>query len=149
MASKNFGKAYETDKKRHKTETHLFTYSINKTKMTCEEFRKNLIELCDKDVNPELRAALAEKPAFWRSCGAGGLRDTTRVSAGDPEVWRAIFEENRNEILPALDAFAERFDALRSALRGNDSAALLEILAAASAWRRPLSLGGGETEAAK
>ena len=96
-----------------------------------------------------LSSALAEKPAFWRSCGAGGLRDTTRVSAGDPEVWRAIFEENRNEILPALDAFAEHFDALRSALRGNDSAALLEILASASAWRRPLSLGGGETEAAK
>lgn len=68
MASKNFGKAYETDKKRHKTETHLFTYSINKTKMTCEEFRKNLIELCDKDVNPELRAAMKQHMDTCDTC---------------------------------------------------------------------------------
>lgn len=86
-----------------------------------------------------LSAALAKKPAGWRDFGAGGLRDTTRVSAGDPHVWRAIFEENRAEILPALELFRERFDALYEALRGNDSAALLEVLAAASAWRLPLS----------
>ena len=86
-----------------------------------------------------LAAALAEKPLAWRECGAGGLRDTTRVAAGDPHVWRAILEENRGEILPALELFRARLDALHAALRGNDSAALLEILSAASAWRLPLS----------
>lgn len=86
-----------------------------------------------------LSAALAEKPEAWRECGAGGLRDTTRVAAGDPRVWQAIFEENRNEILPALALFRERFDALFSALNSGDSAKLLEILSAASAWRLPLS----------
>ena len=86
-----------------------------------------------------LAAALAEKPLAWRECGAGGLRDTTRVAAGEPHVWRAILEENRMEILPALELFRARLDALHAALRGNDSAALLEILSAASAWRLPLS----------
>lgn len=86
-----------------------------------------------------LAAALAEKPLAWRECGAGGLRDTTRVAAGEPHVWRAILEENRGEILPALELFRARLDALHAALRGNDSAALLEILSAASAWRLPLS----------
>lgn len=86
-----------------------------------------------------LSAALAEKSDAWRECGAGGLRDTTRVAAGEPHVWRAILEENRTEILPALELFRERFDALHAALRGNDSAALLDILSAASAWRLPLS----------
>lgn len=86
-----------------------------------------------------LSAAIAEKPASWRDCGAGGLRDTTRVAAGDPQVWRAILEENRGEILPALALFRERFDALFSALKDGDSAKLLEILSAASEWRLPLS----------
>lgn len=86
-----------------------------------------------------LSAALAEKPADWRGCGAGGLRDTTRVAAGEPHVWRAILEENRAEILPAMELFRERFDALFSALKNGDSAKLLEILTAASEWRLPLS----------
>lgn len=86
-----------------------------------------------------LSAALARKPLAWRDCGAGGLRDTTRVSAGDPHVWRAILEENRAEILPALELFRSRFDALYTALRGNDSDALLALLSEASAWRLPLS----------
>lgn len=86
-----------------------------------------------------LSAALSEKPLGWRDCGAGGLRDTTRVSAGDPEVWRAILEENRSEILPAMELFRKKYDALFSALKAGDSARLLEILSAASAWRLPLS----------
>lgn len=86
-----------------------------------------------------LSAALAQKPEAWRDCGAGGLRDTTRVSAGEPHVWQAILEENRAQILPALALFRERFNALFSALEKGDSEALLAILSAASAWRLPLS----------
>lgn len=86
-----------------------------------------------------LSATLACNPRDWCECGAGGMRDTTRVSAGNPQVWRSILEENRNEILPAIELFRERLDALASALREEDSDRLLEILSAASAWRLPLS----------
>lgn len=86
-----------------------------------------------------LSATLAGTPTTWRECGAGGMRDTTRVSAGNPQVWSAILEENRAEILPALEAFLEKFSALKNALAKNDSDALLEILSAAAAWRTPLS----------
>lgn len=86
-----------------------------------------------------LAATLAGKPEAWKQYGAGGMRDTTRVSAGDPYVWRAILEENREKILPALAAFQTQFSALRQALEKEDSAALLDLLAAAAAWRAPLS----------
>lgn len=86
-----------------------------------------------------LSATLAGKPESWRECGAGGMRDTTRVSAGDPHVWRAILEENREQILPALEAFQTRFFALKKALETGDSAALSELLSTASSWRAPLS----------
>ena len=86
-----------------------------------------------------LSATLAGKPEAWRECGAGGMRDTTRVSAGNPQVWRAILEENRHEILPALNAFLDRFSALKNALETGDSESLLQMLSEASAWRIPLS----------
>lgn len=85
-----------------------------------------------------LSATLAGKPLDWRNCGAGGLYDTTRVSAGDPQIWRAILEGNRAEVLPAMDAFLQRFTALREALAAGDSEALLRVLETASAWRLPL-----------
>lgn len=86
-----------------------------------------------------LSATLSEKPREWRDCGAGGLRDTTRVSAGNPQIWRSILEENRDEILPALEGFNDKIGALISALRGGDSERLLSILTVASEWRLPLS----------
>ena len=86
-----------------------------------------------------LSATLARKPLFWRDCGAGGLRDTTRVSAGNPQVWQSILEENREKILPALELFQSNFEDFASALREKNSEKLLGILAAASAWRLPLS----------
>lgn len=86
-----------------------------------------------------LSATLAQMPLFWRDCGAGGLRDTTRVSAGNPQVWRSILEENREEILPALEIFQNNLQALASALKAQDSERLLKFLASASEWRLPLS----------
>lgn len=86
-----------------------------------------------------LSASLAGKPEDWRNCGAGGLRDTTRVSAGDPHIWRAILEENRSEILPAMDDFLKQFSALKDALATGNSSALSEILSKASLWRRLLA----------
>lgn len=86
-----------------------------------------------------LSATLSEKPLSWRECGAGGLRDTTRVSAGDPHVWQAILEENRNEILPALALFKNNLDMLIQALQNGDSDTVLALLSAASQWRLPLS----------
>lgn len=86
-----------------------------------------------------LSATLAEKPDAWKNYGAGGMRDTTRVSAGDPHVWKAILEGNRAEVLPALDAFQKRFSALKRALEQGDSETLLELLSVASGWRAPLS----------
>lgn len=85
-----------------------------------------------------LSATLAGKPRDWRNCGAGGLRDTTRVSAGEPQIWRAILEENRAELLPALEAFLARFTELRNALADGNSDALLHLLESASQWRSPL-----------
>jgi prephenate dehydrogenase len=40
-------------------------------------------------------------PDFGRF-GGGGLRDTTRVASGNPDMWAEILTENRKAVIPAL-----------------------------------------------
>ncbi len=51
---------------------------------------------------------------------ATGLRDTTRIAAGDPELWTAIILENRHEIFKALASFQETLAGRLPALRSGD-----------------------------
>ena len=60
----------------------------------------------------------------------GGWRDTTRVAAGDVELWRQIFLDNRQALLPCLDRFLNKLDEFRAAVRDGDSAALRRLLEA-------------------
>ncbi len=59
---------------------------------------------------------------------AGGWRDTTRVAAGDVELWRQIFCENRRHVLQSLDKFEKVLSEFRQALEGNDPAELVRLL---------------------
>ena len=61
---------------------------------------------------------------------AGGWLDTTRVAAGDPELWRQILVDNRDDVLKTLGQFATVLDLFRSALERDDQQQLLELLAA-------------------
>jgi len=60
--------------------------------------------------------------------GTGWL-DTTRIAAGDVELWRQIISENRNYVLKSLDKFEKVLSSLHQAIaQGNDAkvAKLLE-----------------------
>jgi prephenate dehydrogenase len=59
---------------------------------------------------------------------ASGWRDTTRVAAGDPEMWRAIFATNRQEVLEALQRFERWTGEIREILTLGQDERLLRIL---------------------
>ena len=42
------------------------------------------------------------------------LRDTTRVAASSPVMWRDIFLDNRAEVLPLIEALVQQVEALRA-----------------------------------
>lgn len=46
---------------------------------------------------------------------AGGFRDTTRVAEGDPDLWRDIFQTNKDRILEALTGYETILNELKSA----------------------------------
>jgi cyclohexadieny/prephenate dehydrogenase len=72
---------------------------------------------------------------FLRSLAGQGLWDTTRISAGDPALWRAIFSENRSQVMDALRRFQETLREVAQALDTADFVALEGILKTASDWR--------------
>ncbi len=57
-----------------------------------------------------------------------GWKDMTRVAAGDPTMWSAICEHNREAILSQLDRFGDELALLRRRVADSDSAALHDWL---------------------
>jgi prephenate dehydrogenase len=47
---------------------------------------------------------------------ATGFRDTTRIAAGDPDLWSAIFSENTEQLVAATDDLIEVLQQYRGAL---------------------------------
>lgn len=63
---------------------------------------------------------LAQKNPAWRNYAGGGLRDTTRIAGSDAQIWRSIFEHNRDEILRALQHFEDELHGFKAALANRD-----------------------------
>jgi len=57
-----------------------------------------------------------------------GWRDTTRVAAGDAELWRQILADNRDHILQSLDNFAKVLTEFRDALAAENQTELTRLL---------------------
>jgi cyclohexadieny/prephenate dehydrogenase len=84
---------------------------------------------------------LAKKNPAWRNFAGGGLRDTTRIAASDPHIWRAILEQNRDEVLRALSGFEDELHGLRTALANRDYVEVAARIERGQAYRtqfRPL-----------
>ena len=58
-------------------------------------------------------------PQFFE-VAARGFKDTTRIAASSPEVWREIFEENREALAEAVASFRAALGDLESVLRSGD-----------------------------
>jgi prephenate dehydrogenase len=75
---------------------------------------------------PHLVAAAlaAATPEEWLRLAATGWGDTTRIAAGDAQLWTQIFNQNRAAVIDALRRFEHRLAAFEEALAAGDSASL-------------------------
>jgi prephenate dehydrogenase len=69
---------------------------------------------------------------------AGGWRDTTRIAAGDPEMWTQILSHNRGNVLTSLEKLEKSLAAFRSGLQQKDSKRLTKLLSEAKRVRDAL-----------
>jgi prephenate dehydrogenase len=65
-----------------------------------------------------------------------GFRDFTRVAQGSPEMWRDIFEANRQAMQTEIATFRKVLERAEHALKAGDYAYLQEVLGVASQARR-------------
>ena len=82
-----------------------------------------------------LCAFLSTRDTAWRNYAGSGLRDMTRIAASDPRLWRAIFEENRDEVLRALRDFQDDLQGLQAALANRDFVEVAARLERGRAYR--------------
>ncbi len=81
---------------------------------------------------------LSRQPGAWQAFSGQGLRDTTRVAAGNAEIWRSIFEENKEELLRAIDGFERELGSLRAHIHNGEWAQVRHLLDRGKTYREGL-----------
>lgn len=86
-------------------------------------------------VATSLACTLATRDGQWRHLAGNGLRDTTRIAAGDATMWIEIFQQNRDAVLHALAAHERELADFRRALEQSDWAEIRARLERGKQWR--------------
>jgi len=69
----------------------------------------------------------------------GGLRDTTRIAASSPEMWRDIFLWNRDNVVHFIDAYRQALEDLKALIQAGDAAGIEKALERAKGEREKLN----------
>ncbi len=86
----------------------------------------------------------AEEHAALLRLAAGGFRDMTRIASGQPSIWLDICAENRDAILPALDALIDGLQGMRRVIDADDRVELHRRLSHARDARANLPVRGSQ-----
>ncbi|MBS1848181.1 MAG: prephenate dehydrogenase/arogenate dehydrogenase family protein [Actinobacteria bacterium] len=89
--------------------------------------------------------AHADDHAALLRLAAGGFRDMTRIAAGSPNIWPALFARNRDAIVTVIDQLRDELGALRDRVADADGAEVLRMLTEAQRARRNLPTRPSET----
>jgi prephenate dehydrogenase len=85
-----------------------------------------------------LVAAVVDMDPRFLDVAARGFKDTTRIAASDPAVWREIFQQNREALAEAIAAFRGALGRLEGILAAGDDAAIESALEAIRQTRAEL-----------
>ena len=106
-------------------------------KMTPEEHDQALAVVSHLPHIAAVVLAMTAPEQLFRFCGSGML-DTTRIAAGDPELWRQILTLNRDDVLTSLEQYGANLAALHGAIRDNNQDEITRFLTLAKKNRDAL-----------
>ena len=69
----------------------------------------------------------------------GGLRDTTRIAASSPEMWRDIFLWNRDNVVSYIDRYGRALEELKQLIKAGDAAGIEKAIERAKAEREKMN----------
>lgn len=81
---------------------------------------------------------LADDLHIHRQLLGAGFRDFTRIAASDPLMWRDIFLDNKDNILPLVDAYMDELKRLRTLIEEDRASDLQDTLSSCAQIRRDL-----------
>ena len=90
---------------------------------------------------PHIAAAAIVNTASDRSLqfASSGFKDTTRIAASDPDIWRDICVTNRKEIAKALERYEKNIAALKKLIKSGSAARLKKEFERSKKRREKLS----------
>ncbi len=89
-------------------------------------------------------ARLAAAGAAAAAVSGPGLQDTTRVAAGDPQLWAQILLGNAASVAPVVRALADDLARVGAALASGDRAVVLDLLRRGAAGRALVPVKRGD-----
>ncbi len=80
----------------------------------------------------------SRKKGDLSSLVGGGFKDTTRIAAGDPLLWRDIFISNKDNVKESLQLFCKEMEVFIGCLDRGDEEGIYRFLKGAASFRRSL-----------
>lgn len=126
--------------------------SVDKTKKFWSELNMCVYELLPEEhddavsffshlphlISSCLANNLEKKPVAWRKISGNGIKDTTRIAAGDPDLWRQIFMMNKEKLLFALEDWEKSLSNLKNIIKNDDNENMLSFLEKGAKFRKDL-----------
>ena len=85
-----------------------------------------------------LAKSLKDKEIKWLQIAGNGLRDTTRIAAGSPDLWKQIILMNKDNIIGSIEEFEKVIDEIKKSLVQGNSDQLISILEQGANFRKNL-----------
>ncbi|UCE62676.1 MAG: prephenate dehydrogenase/arogenate dehydrogenase family protein [Nitrospirota bacterium] len=82
--------------------------------------------------------AQMEAPVDLLDFSGGGLRDTTRIAASSPEMWRDISLANRQNLVRMIETYIQHLEKFKDLLEKEDEVGLVEVMTKAKELRERL-----------
>ena len=79
-----------------------------------------------------------ENPVDLLDFSGGGLRDTTRIAASSPEMWRDISLANRQNLVQMIETYIQHLEKFKDLLVNEDEGGLADHMSKAKALREQL-----------
>ena len=85
----------------------------------------------------ELQGQLGDSATLLKYSG-GGLRDTTRIAASSPEMWRDICLANRDNLLNMIEVYIQHLEQFKNFVENSDGTGLEKVIEQAKQTRERL-----------
>ncbi len=74
-----------------------------------------------------------------RKFAAGGFYDITRIASSSPEMWRDIFNDNKDSVVALLDHYIDGLEKFKLAIAEDDNDSLMNVMQRAKSTRDSLA----------